>query len=428
MDPTNPIEVSEEEKTKREESRVVTIVRTLLADQRDKDEAATAEALATLKTPERTTVALHKNTDDRVSHISALRTNPVTEPMYRQLSADVREIRNPDTDHWMAEWIRGNVDKNHARMLTADAKLRELLPEMYRADTAEGVAGADGALSDGTGGALIPRPLEAVVMIERDPVAKMRRFAAVYNMTRQQHTIPTAGAVTSAMTAEGADITEGNPEFASISLVAHKCATICVATAEMLADSAFNLMQIYATRAGASIAAVEDGQFWALGDGNAPNVSASYIGSPYLLDLAPTLTYEDLVTMYFTVPQQYREGAAWFANSDVLSLISGMLATDGRPLMVASVDTPAVVTDDPMSEGSLLRKPVYEVPTAAEWLSFANLRQGYAVGSRAGITSAASSDVGFVADTVYFKFTSRFDGNNVDAEAGVTTSGITAVG
>jgi HK97 family phage major capsid protein len=109
----------------------------------------------------------------------------------------------------------------------------------------------------------------------------------------------------------------------------------------------------------------------------------------------------------------------------MLTRLSSILATDGRPLLVSTMDSVNVVTDDPTAEGTIFRKPVYEVPVTATFMHFANMRQGYAVGSRAGITSSASEHVGFVSDKVYFKFTSRFDGNNVDAEAGVTVSGIT---
>jgi HK97 family phage major capsid protein len=262
-------------------------------------------------------------------------------------------------------------------------------------------------------------------MIERDAVATMRRHASIYNMTRQQHNIPTAGAVASAMVLEGTIIPNVPATFSQIPLVAQKCATMVVLSQEMLADSAFNLMQVIGQRAGGSIAGTEDEQFWELGGGAAPDVSSIYLGTNYLEITTGTIAYGDLVAMLFTLKKQYRQNAAWYGNSQMLAWLSELMDGNGRPLLISSIETPAVTVDDPGQEGTILRKPVYEVPTATGVLHLADLRQGYAVGSRSGIRSTASEHAQFSADLVELKFTSRFDGNNVDSEAGQTASGIT---
>jgi HK97 family phage major capsid protein len=122
-----------------------------------------------------------------------------------------------------------------------------------RAVMTEGIAGASGAVSTGTGGELIPRPLEMVVMIERDRVAKMRRWAQQITMTAQTHTVPTAAAMTANMVGESTTSADGNPDIAQVQLTAKKGQVTALATNEMLADAAINVINLWATRGGAAI-------------------------------------------------------------------------------------------------------------------------------------------------------------------------------
>jgi HK97 family phage major capsid protein len=158
------------------------------------------------------------------------------------------------------DWIRGYATRDVELRQHAEARIvaRWGAGAIVRADTEEGAAGALGAMSAGTGGTLIPRPLEAIVMVARDKVGKMRSLASIYNMTRLQHNIPTAGSMTVAQVSEGATSAQGEPDFGQVPLIAHKSQTRARATVEMLADSSFHIAMIYAQRAGSAFAANED--------------------------------------------------------------------------------------------------------------------------------------------------------------------------
>jgi HK97 family phage major capsid protein len=289
------------------------------------------------------------------------------------------------------------------------------------------VAGADGATSTGTGGKLIPRPLEAVVMIERDRVAKMRRWATIYQMTAQQHTIPTAASMTAYMAAEDSTSTTGEPTFDHVSLVAKKGRCLAVATQEVLNDAAVNLVNLFAVRAGAALGVLEDTQFFEVGGTGANDITADISGNEgHSMGISTTLQYADVIGMYFAVPQQYRDGARWLAASNVLQGISG-LVSNGMPFYQGMQERPLPTTDDPQAVGTLLGKPVYEVPFPSGELFFGDVSAAYAVGSRQGIIASASEHFYFDVDGVIWKFTQRFDGVNIDASASDHQSGITDV-
>ena len=116
----------------------------------------------------------------------------------------------------MAEFMKGLVDNDKVMMQTARAKLDTLFPYM-RADTLEGTASGVGGFAGGTGGTLLPRPLEQLVAIARDRTAQLWRWATTYVMTAQEHNIPTGTAVTSSMVLE-ATMPPVEPTWAQVPL------------------------------------------------------------------------------------------------------------------------------------------------------------------------------------------------------------------
>lgn len=412
-------EIPKDEQDLRGHAAIATMVQNIVQRERNSWMHEIAEVLGGLDIPDRSQVPdLGPNRKETAS----VRCSSPTEPIYRRMSAEEREWRNPDSDHWNAEWLRGHALGDHGRMLHAQAKLEGLFG---RADLTEGAAGAAGALSTGTGGPLIPRPLEAVVMIARDRVAKMRRFATIYQMTRQQHTIPTAGAMTAAMAAEGTTAAQGEPTIASVALVAQKGQAKAIATKELLDDAAVNLINVFATRGGGALGVLEDNQFFRLGDGTAPNIT-KITGTTYNEVSSGELKYTDVLGMYFGVGQQYRDAAVWFVAANVLQLMSNVRDGQGRPIYQGLTDTPGPITDDPTAVGTVMRKRVYEVPFSNGEIWFGDPMAVYAIGQRQGIEVEVSPHVLFETDRIMWKITQRFAGNNVDTVAARYATGITS--
>ena len=360
---------------------------------------------------------------DEGRSVPSLNPRHAAAPLYRRFSADEQQWRSPEVDEVYAEWIRGVSANNRAQMFQAAVKLDEIFG---RATTTEGIAGASGAFSSGTGGALIPRPLEQVILIARDRVAKMRRWATSYTMTAQQHTIPTAAAMTAYMTTEASAGTQGEPTLSSVSLIARKATVKAIATEEVLADAAINLVNTYAQRAGGALGVLEDNQFFKDGNGTAPNVSAFLAGTAFTETTSAALSYTDVLNMYFALGQAYRDNARWLAPDSILVLLSALKDGQGRPFYQNMVEGRTPMVDDSSAVGMLLGKPVHSVPFTAGTLWFGDVGAAYAVGTRQGITAGMSTELGFADGTVYWRFVERFDGNNIDAAAAQVCTGITS--
>jgi HK97 family phage major capsid protein len=303
----------------------------------------------------------------------------------------------------------------------------EKLDGMFgRTALAEGAGGALGAFAAGSG-EFLPRPLENVVLIARDRVAKMRRWATAINMTAQTHTVPTANAMTAYMTGEGATATDGNPTISSVQITAQKAQVTALASNEMLADSAVNLINMWATRGGMALGALEDDQFFKEGEGTPPNISAFLSGTSYTIT-GGDLNFLDVNAMYYTLPQVYRTNAVWLVASNVLQLISQLWNdTAGHQFYIGMTEKPGPITDDPTAEGTIMRRPVYEVPFTNGTIWFGDPSAAYLIGTRAGLQSQVSDQVKFATDQVMWKLTQRFDGINLDTSAGQVTVGVTGV-
>jgi len=420
-----PAEPSEDERKRVSRSLVLAQLENIRQSEREAYDAELASVLAEFTTkPDRSQLPELNPTGYTRHGEPVHRMSSPTWPIYRRMSPEEREWRNPDSDHWMAEWLRGFSSRDHARMAIANAKLEGMFG---RATVNEGVAGAAGAESTGTGGALIPRPLEAVVMIARDREAKARRFATIYQMTRQNHQIPTAAAMTASMVGESTSSAQGEPTFASVDLIAKVACVKAVATEELLDDSAVNVVNVFAVRGGGALGVLEDDQVFKLGDGTGNNISTSFGGVAYTEATSTILGFKDIAGMYFGLPQQYRTGSVWMAPGAVLNLLTGVRGgSEGRPLYAGMNETPRAFVDDPWAIGSIFGRPVYEIPMTPGRIWFGNPEQHYAFGSRQGIQVKVSEHVRFAEREIMWLITERFAGNVVDSTAAVVTDGITS--
>lgn len=409
-----PDTVTDKERDLRGKSSLLVLVEDIRRQSREDYEREMASALAELAKPDRD--ALPEMYRNPAENRDSVTTRSPTEPLYRRMSEDEREWRNPDSDHYMAEWVRGQAFGDHSRMLQATVNLESMFP---RAVMTEGIAPATGAFATGTGAEFAPRPLEAVVMISRDRVAKMRRFATIFQMTAQEHNIPTAAAMTAAMVAEDvAEVAQGEPAVDQVPLVAHTAGVQARASKNLLADAAVNLINVIATRGGGALGVLEDNEFFKDGTGTSPHVTmitgTSYVAS---LTTATALSYTNALGMYHDLPQQYRENAVYFVSSSVLELLANVRDGFGRPIYQGLMDQPSPLSDDRTTVQTLFRKPVYEVPLTAGTIWFGDPAQ-YAVGNRAGITIESSEHQLFSTRQIIWLITQRIAGNNTDTAAG----------
>ena len=394
-------------------------------------EGLSAEIAKLALTPDRSDVAevvdggrVHP---ERVNTVVAYR--QPTDPLYRQLHTQhpaMREARTPDQDHWNAHWLRAWLNHDHVSMRMAAAKADEA--GGFRATTLGGVLDTSDptAIADGTGGHLLPQSFSNVVQIARQAAAVVAPLCTNFTTDGLTLRVPTSGAVTADTVAEGASGAQAEPTFASEMLILHKIGVRMIASEEMLMDSAFNLMQIYAQRAGEGIGAAEDLQI-CTSAGSSPDLTEKLSGVNVAEATSTVLIYEDLNTLFFALGKAYQPNSTFLGGTVVAKLLSNMMDGNDHPTLKIPDRAPTPVTDaTPEAIGSVIGRPFFHVPLADGDLILGDLR-GYGFVRKGGIFASMSTEVGFATDTIQFKFYERVDGRIIDTVAMQQMSGLATV-
>ncbi len=400
-----------------------------LDTRREADLKGIADSIAGLSKPR------VEPTKDLVPGNEQVRQEPIvsryqpTDSLYRNLYTQApmyRDVRTPDLDHWNSQWLKAFLRSDRAAMLVAKSKLASV--SGLRATTLGGVLDVSDPTaidSSATGGHLLPQEFANVVEIARQAASVMAPLVTNFTTSGSTLRVPTAGAVTAVTAAEGAAPAQAEPTFASEMLILHKIGARMIASIEMLEDTAFNLMQIYAVRAGEGIGAKEDEQICAT-DGTSPNLTEAIAGGDVSEATATVLTFEDLNTLYFALGKAYQRNCTFLAGTAVMTLLSNMMDGNDHPVLKVPSGPPLPISDTPGANGFVLGRPIFHVPIAAAVLLLGDLR-GYGFVRKGGIVASMSTEVGFTTDTVQFKFTERVDGRIIDDLAMKQFAGLTTV-
>jgi HK97 family phage major capsid protein len=336
--------------------------------------------------------------------------------LYLRLPEQERAWRNPKVDEALRGWIQAlatrRMDTAERIRLEVDDDYLKAAGSSERATTLYGTVTATSGLGQGTGGALAPLPFANSLVLARDKRARMRGLVQRFTSDSNTLRVPTAGVATAAMAAEGATAAQGEPTWGSQLLSKKKAQAVFKASEEMLQDSAFNLVSVFAERAGSALAALEDTQI-CTSNGTAPNITES-LGSATITEVAEAtstvLIYEDVVDVFFGLPDQYHQGAAWFGNAQMMGFLSILLDGNGRPIFTPGGGAPAIVGDSVAGQvGTIFGRPVYLVPLANGSL-FVGDPSYYGMLDGGPVTVKVSDAPSWSTDLVDFKVTERFDG------------------
>lgn len=228
---------------------------------------------------------------------------------------------------------------------------------------------------------------------------------------------------------EGAVLTESDAVFAQTSLNAFKSAFSVQISSELEMDTSVNLMEYLARRGGEAI-------------GN--NAGAGYVvgtgtGQPRGVTLdstlgvtaasATTFTADELIDLYFSVIEPYRDGAStgWLLKDSSLGIVRKLKDGSGRYLF----DVDAMIgrgaglpgPDMPIS-GYLLGKPVVTDPnvsaavTTGKSVLFGDWR-AYFVRMAGPVRVERSAEFAFQNDLITWRFIMRTDGRLIDTSGAI---------
>lgn len=269
-----------------------------------------------------------------------------------------------------------------------------------------GKAALDGqflnALQVGTnseGGYIVPESFETQLTAALQDINEVRQWCNVITTASTQN-IPTESSLGSAAwTAEEAAYTDSDAAFGQVVLGAHKAATICKVSEELLMDAFFSVEGYLATNFGKRFGILEEAAFIA-GDGSGkpsgiiPNASAGVTAAG-----VAAITGDELIDLYHSLARPYRKGAVWLMADATAKMIRKLKDSDGQYMW-----QPGLQAGQP---DTLLGRPVVvsnSVPAATAGLksvAFGDLSY-YTIADRSGVAVqrlnelyAANGQVGF---------------------------------
>lgn len=184
----------------------------------------------------------------------------------------------------------------------------------------------------GSFGYTVPTTLANAVHEAKDKIAKIRKNAFVFQMDGKFQ-LPTeaTGATAYWIDSEAdADITESNPTTSKKDLDDNYLAVRVRVPYKLLNTSNVNITDYVSRLSARAIARAEETAFIA-GDGTGEptgirNASIAFIDSD------ASLSYDNLVDLYYTVPEQYRMNGKWLMSTKAIKLSRKLKDFNGLPI------------------------------------------------------------------------------------------------
>lgn len=278
--------------------------------------------------------------------------------------------------------------------------------ESFDAYARRGKAALDGkflnALQVGTnseGGYIVPQEFETKLTMALQDINEIRQWCNVIT-TSSPHNIPTESSLGSAAwTAEEAAYTDSDAAFGQVVLGAHKAATICKVSEELLMDAFFDVEGYLATNFGKRFGILEEAAFIA-GDGSGkpsgivPNSSLGVTAAG-----AAAITADEMIDLFHSLARPYRKNAVWLMSDATAKMIRKL--KDGESQYLWQPGLQAGMPDTLLGRPVMVSNSVPAATTGLKSVVFGDLSY-YTIADRSGVAVqrlnelyAANGQVGF---------------------------------
>lgn len=198
------------------------------------------------------------------------------------------------------------------------------------------IIGNDG----GSFGYTVPTILAQAIHETKDKIAKIRKFAFTFQMDGEFQ-LPTQGTGVTGYwitTEENADLTESNPTIGKTSLSDHYLATRVRVPVKLLNTSAMNIEAFVAKLSARGLVIAEETAF-VTGDGNGKPTGIRTASITAVAQAGATLAYDDIVNLFYDVPEQYRANGAFLASTKAIIAIRKIKDQYGLPIFNVADNT-----------------------------------------------------------------------------------------
>ena len=196
----------------------------------------------------------------------------------------------------------------------------------------------------GGGGYLVPHEFEKRLIEGLTEENVLRKISHVFQADHDR-TIPIAyGGGEASFIEEGGPVPESDDTFGQIKMGAYKMSTRTKVSDEMLEDSVFDIesfiIEHFAERFG-----IMEQEAFIKGDGVGKPLGLQYtaqVGA--VTEQSDQITVDDMLELYFSLPQIYRNNAVWLMHDCIMSRVSRAYNTHGRKLWGVCESDPSLST------------------------------------------------------------------------------------
>lgn len=338
------------------------------------------------------------------------------------LAEEVAKIEKIEADIRSAEEAIAVAKRNEERMSAAAEAGREFVPASESrsdADILRQIATGELRSFDFSKRTLVPSDntvpksfFDEVFQVARLVGPMLETSQIISTTSGEQLTIPTLTArSTATIKGAGAQISESEPTFSSITLGAYKYSFLVPVANELITDAGFDISSLIAEQAGNAIGFAVNNDL-TVGTGTVQPrgiVTAAGSGITGGTGVGGAFTADNLIDLAYSLDGAARRlpGVGYMANSASVGAIRKLKDTAGNYLYQVGVGQPDTFAGFPIFENPAMAA----VGTAgAKSVLFGHL-PSYKVRTAGGIQVAQSTDYAFNEDVTTFRVTMRVDGN-----------------
>lgn len=386
-------------------------------------------------TPEATPEAKPEATPDETKAIEDKALEKVAEAIGDKMVEAVKDIKDHPTKE--SEVFKEEVT-NEKSVMETEPYLRSKRPFVKLSPTMEkfiertravakgdiaGIVKALGESNDETGGFLVPDEFQAEIVRYLDEASVVRPGARVFNMTRDNLTLPTLvqsssvfGGMSVVAVAESTEGTDSQPVFGRLTLEANKIMGIVPTSNELLDDSAVNLANFLVVVFGEAMADFEDSKFLT---GNGINVPLGIVETTGInlvsREASTSITFTDIINMWKGTLSTFDRNAVWITNKAGLAQLMQIDRDNSSGVLMFLPSLRDAIPATVLGKPVLVTERVKSLGTKGDIL-YGDLKH-YFIGDRGGIQVDSSIHERFRFDETLIRMIKRVDGQLSIAKA-----------
>lgn len=279
---------------------------------------------------------------------------------------------------------------------------------------------ASNALQEGTaseGGYLVPTEFERTLFEARDKVDPIFTLAGRMTLGALEKNVPYVSSNSSAvLIAEEGSYTESDAAFGQIVFHAYKFGLMSKASDELIADSVFDIMSFIAKDFGKALAKCQAGYFWNGTGSSQPQGVMTAAGSGVTTASASAITADELIDLYYSVPEEYRTNAAFAMKDTTVKYIRKLKIGTGEYLWNPGLNG---------QPSTLLGKPLHTseniegIGAGKKTIAFGDFAECFKIADRQGVGFKVLDQLYAATGQIGFRGDQRSDSRGIFASTGI---------